>query len=454
MATMDLLAFAGELSSTVGDGDLILAGRLAPGLSFAEAGAVSGRVLPLMIRLIAANQTEQWEAAYYTYVVDGGERRLSIVGAPVSSSAGGAKVSWSAGYKQVVAAHPSWLPVTDDRLTIIGAADWTQRGRFNLDAVPPGQTPVVFWPGQDVDLGAVPFLAGLRNRLINGSFDVAQRGGSVVIVGGSPGYTLDQWRVSAASGLTCTATREAHPIGTARSRFFGQFAFTGTGSAGSFVSQRIERVDTLAGRQVTVAFGIKASSAQGVNVVLRQNFGAGGSPSASVDTAVATVSAGTGWTRYKRRITLPSVAGKTLGTARDFLELMFVVTQPNGQTISLDRVCLVDGDATREEDLWEERHVAVDWLLCRRRYWQGAPTSGWSLSYAQAAGSGWAGPSASFGLPMQATPSGSIISPPTYLNCTDGGLNTDVNGWSHLLNPSGAGHYRAIGGIYAMSTEL
>lgn len=300
----------------------------------------------------------------------------------------------------------------------------------------------------------IEYYAGLRNRIINGSFDVVQRGASVVITGGSPGYAMDQWRVSASSGLTCTADRVAHTIGTMRARFFGQFAFTGTGSSGSYVSQRLERVSTLANRQVTVAFGIMANTTQDVNVVLRQNFGSGGSPSTSVDTPVATVSAGTGWTRYKRTIILPSIAGKTLGTSGDFLELLFVLTQANAQTISLDRVCVVDGDATREDDVWEDRHLAVDWLLCRRFYWRGGPTSGWPLNYASGAGTGWVGPSGSFGVPMRATPSGSIITAPTYLNCTDGGLNMNINGWVHLLDPSGAGVYRAIGGVYAMSAEL
>jgi hypothetical protein len=51
-----------------------------------------------------------------------------------------------------------------------------------------------------------------------------------------------------------------------------------------------------------------------VAVVATQDFGSGGSPSAIVNQSVGTVTLSTSWTRYSVTFTLPSIAGKTLGT--------------------------------------------------------------------------------------------------------------------------------------------
>ena len=161
-----------------------------------------------------------------------------------------------------------------------------------------------------------------RNLIHNSMFNVAQRGAGPWV--NTSGHTADRW-FAVVSGDTASFTVSAvndttrAAIGDEAALLCLSNTFTGSASAAfcTFVDHRIESVRRLSGRTVTVSFWAAASSALNLGVSLVQSFGTGGSPSADVNnpTTGNAISLTATWTRYSTTITLPSTAGKSLGTS-------------------------------------------------------------------------------------------------------------------------------------------
>ena len=162
-------------------------------------------------------------------------------------------------------------------------------------------------------------LAGLRNRIINGNFDIWQRGTSFT----GNEYGTDRW-IHARAGTTHTATRQPFTVGQTavpnEPTWFCRTVVASVAGASNYaiLVQRIEDVRTFAGQQVTVSFWAKVDATKNIAVELEQSFGTGGSPSAAVNSIGTTkVSIGTSWQKVTVTATVPSISGKTLGTNND-----------------------------------------------------------------------------------------------------------------------------------------
>lgn len=198
-------------------------------------------------------------------------------------------------------------------------------------------------------LSAVPLSNNslYRQAIINGNFDVWQRGTSfsqAVLgdAGNRYGYTADRWYnqfyggVGNSGDYTVTVSQQAFTLGQTdvpnEPKYFHRVAITGVATLGSntgvlITTQKIESVRTLAGKKATVSFYAKADVNRTIGVVLSQNFGTGGSPSAHVEaTESTTVNLTTSWQKFTVTFNVPSISGKTLGTTAgtDCLELAFV----------------------------------------------------------------------------------------------------------------------------------
>jgi hypothetical protein len=162
-----------------------------------------------------------------------------------------------------------------------------------------------------------------RNKLHNGLFRIAQRGTAFT----ASGYTLDRWLLLlGAAGDTATVSQVTLSdaaralIGDEEAQNALQIVFTGGAAAANFVNvpQRIENVGRLSGKTIIVSFWANAAVAGvQVGVGANQNFGTGGSPSPVVPVPATPVTLSTTWTRQSVTLTLPSDAGKTLGTNGD-----------------------------------------------------------------------------------------------------------------------------------------
>jgi hypothetical protein len=158
-----------------------------------------------------------------------------------------------------------------------------------------------------------------KNAIINGDFRINQRSFTSNTTSGA--FNFDRW-LQANSGGTFTVTPQTFTPGAAPVAGYEGSTFlrgvTATQSAvGDFAlfEQKIEDVRTFAGSTVTVSFWAKAATGTPkIGLELSQNFGSGGSPSATVNTALGAVTISTSWTRYSVSVAVPSISGKTIGT--------------------------------------------------------------------------------------------------------------------------------------------
>jgi hypothetical protein len=155
------------------------------------------------------------------------------------------------------------------------------------------------------------------NRIINGNFSIWQRGTSTTL----SAYGADRW-LNSHSGGTVTQSLQGFPIGTqlgkSSPRFFLRQSVTGQSLAShrAHTIQRIEGVGSYANGRVTVlGFARRASGSGSFTVSCRQNFGTGGSPSATVNLPCGVIiPLTTEWAPFEAVIDLPPITGKTLGT--------------------------------------------------------------------------------------------------------------------------------------------
>lgn len=164
------------------------------------------------------------------------------------------------------------------------------------------------------------------NAIINGAFEINQRGLTSSTAGG---YGFDRW-TTARSGGTTTVSSQAFTLGAApvaglESSRFLRTVTSGQSASGNFavLIQPIESVRSFAGQTVTISFYAKASSGTPkIGVEMYQFFGDGGSPSAVVSTAATAPVISTSWARYSVTVAVPSISGKTIGTSgNDSLQL-------------------------------------------------------------------------------------------------------------------------------------
>jgi hypothetical protein len=177
----------------------------------------------------------------------------------------------------------------------------------------------------DLIVAATP--PGTGNAIINGAFDIWQRGTSFT----TSVYTADRFAAYVSDGTVTnsrqTFTPGAAPVAGYESAFHFRSAISGQtlSTAASFLSQKIEDVRSFAGQTITISFWAKAASGTPkIGLEYVQDFGTGGSPSADVTANFATPTISTSWARYTATLAVPSITGKTLGTVADsFLEFGF-----------------------------------------------------------------------------------------------------------------------------------
>ena len=179
------------------------------------------------------------------------------------------------------------------------------------------------------------------NYIINGAFDIWQRGTSFSFAENAGTYAADRFIGLATSSTpaTLTVSRQAFTPGAApvagyEASFFYRQALSAAVTSGvNIIRHRVEDVRTLAGQAVTISYWAKANaSIQGYAApFIRQNFGSGGS--ASVDTTFTNHTYTTSWDRYSSTVTLPNLTGKTIGT-NSYLEL--VITLPTNASSTFD----------------------------------------------------------------------------------------------------------------------
>lgn len=208
-----------------------------------------------------------------------------------------------------------------------------------------------------------------KNVLINGGFDIWQRGSSNVgpNVGG---FIADRFRCDWNGDAGVNITQQNFVLGQTEvpnePRHFlrWQQVTAGAGATVHKISQAIESVRTLAGKVATVTFWAKSDAARQLKVSLTQYFGPSGS--ASVENIVGNFQLTTSWARYTATFQVPSLAGKMLGGVNnDCLRLAFDLPLNVLQTVDLAQIQLEEGPVSTP---FEYLSIAEQLINCQRYF--------------------------------------------------------------------------------------
>ena len=222
--------------------------------------------------------------------------------------------------------------------------------------------------------------SGFKNLIINGNFDIWQRGNTQT----GSGYGSDDRWANANSGSLKTHSM-VDTTDTERALFnaskFSRTVVTSVAGDTNFVlkQQGIENVIKLAGKTVTVSFWAKADSNKSIELGLVQDFSIGGSTSSPViNIGQQLISLTSTWQKKTITITIPSIIGKTLETNGEhttatWLRFTFdsgtsfeesIVGQQSG-TFDIAQVQLEEGSVATP---FEQRPYGLELSLCQRYY--------------------------------------------------------------------------------------
>ncbi|MCM0760658.1 hypothetical protein M7775_19085 [Sporomusa sphaeroides DSM 2875] len=218
-----------------------------------------------------------------------------------------------------------------------------------------------------------------RNKLINGGFDIWQRGTSQT----SNGYgSADRWRCNHV-GSTKTVTRQTFAFGQievpGNPIYFMRTIVNSVAGAGNRCNlyQLIENVLASSDRTFTLSFWAKADSTKNIAIEFGQTFGTSGSPDISgID--VTTIQLTTTWEKYIIPVTFPSVSGKTINSNNLYYVSFWFdagsnydsVTNSLGQqsgTFDIAQVQLEEGSVATP---FEQRPYGLELMLCQRYFWK------------------------------------------------------------------------------------
>ena len=185
------------------------------------------------------------------------------------------------------------------------------------------------------------------NAIINGTFDIWQRGTTIT----GEGYGSDRWLLNSAGGVA-THSRQAFPVGTNAGKNTPKYYMrvNSSGQSGSnyvHTIHKIEDVRSFAGETVTILGWAKRSSGSGdMSVEVYQQFGAGGST--SVATFAGKVPLTGSLEPFSAVVNVPSIVGKTIGSSGDHVQVGFFTSAGTGLDARTDSL----GIQTIGVDLW------------------------------------------------------------------------------------------------------
>lgn len=116
---------------------------------------------------------------------------------------------------------------------------------------------------------------------------------------------------------------------------------------------------------------------------------------------------------------------------------------------------LVQLEAGSVTTAFEKRPVGIEAVLCGRYSWKGNGPGSRGKAYAAGAGVYFVSGSITFPVALRTAPTMSVLTAPTCLNCGNPTFDDiTTNGATLLIDPAGAGDYRAHSGVYFADAEI
>jgi hypothetical protein len=204
-----------------------------------------------------------------------------------------------------------------------------------------------------------------RNKIINGNFDIWQRGTSFT----AAAYTADRWFTTADSNSGWTLSQQAFAAGQTdvpnEPTYFMRFAISASNLAGPTVQQRIEDVRTFAGKTVTATFYVRASAGATFTpsyIFMQQNFGSSGSATVNTAPVQSLVALTSSWVKHTYTFNIPSIGSKTIG-AGNYINIIFRIPDNTATTVDFAQVQIEEGS---NATAFEQRPYPVELSLCQR----------------------------------------------------------------------------------------
>ncbi|WP_429060930.1 hypothetical protein [Aeromonas hydrophila] len=253
---------------------------------------------------------------------------------------------------------------------------------------------------------------GLRNKLINGGMQVAQRGGSGTVPAGSNTYTLDRWNVYS-NNQTVAWSQQGGPSGASGASLL----FNGAANTEVIIRQRIEARNCLelVGNKVTLSYYLYGQSAAAVKVT----------PSLNVPTAADNFT-GISLLQSAQPVTVPGPVFTKFSFTFDALpasvlnglEVAFTTNRFNtGAVLAISNVQLEVGEVATP---FEHRSYGQELAVCQRYFVQPHGTSKY-IHYKKLT---WASVPVFFPVRMRAAPTVAVSNLTSLGDVTGYGLNS------------------------------
>lgn len=208
-----------------------------------------------------------------------------------------------------------------------------------------------------------------RNLIINGGFNVWQRGTSGTVVGGPAYCSADRWKCFVNTSTTITLSRQTFTPGQkevpGNPTYYARFDWLGTGASQFFgFEQLIEGCHWGAGDFITVSFYARSELGDNMNLGISQKCDG----SADVACGDTTFNLETTWKRYVYTYPMPSLVGKTIG-ANNALSITFWRTGTLNSYLDIANVQVEVGTTATP---FEYRSIGTELQLCKRycEVWQ------------------------------------------------------------------------------------
>jgi hypothetical protein len=293
---------------------------------------------------------------------------------------------------------------------------------------------------------SVAYAAG-KNKIINGAFDIWQRGTTFNAIANGT-YTSDRWQAGKDGTATINVSQQTFTPGTApvagyEGQYFLRFDVSAWTSSPVYLTHKIENVRTFAGQTVTVSFWAKANSSTTNDVLYLQDFGSGGSGAVVSSTSITI---GTSWARYSVTFAIPSISGKTVGTSSS---LVFQILRFSAaKTVDVWGVQVEQG-STATAFQTASGTIQGELALCQRYYFRNTGTTGETIiNIGYANGSTVGSGQIQFPVPMRVTPTSLDSATIRFQNYGGGTYNMTSVGFNEA-SPVAAQIFGTISGAVA-----